>query len=86
MPDRVLTSREEILDACEGGGVVIFKGDDPPFSEDEDDGLVACKVTGPDGVFFVIGGVDKREHVEGIAREFVEKGLGGTVTHFKRLH
>lgn len=86
VPENVLTSREEILAACEAGGVVVFLGDDPPFSADEEDGFVACRATGPDGTFFVIGGEDKRDVVEHIARQIVEDLLGAEVTGGGPVH
>lgn len=87
---RVLTTPEEILDACRKGGIVVFVGDESPFGagEDEDDDLVACKVMGPPGeqTFFVIGTRDKTEEIQRLAKEMVEKLLGGTITSFDRVH
>jgi len=65
---------------------VVFLGDDPPFSVDEEDGLVACKATGPDGTFFVIGGEKRRDDVERIARRIVEDLLGAEVTDGGLVH
>lgn len=86
MLKNVLTSREGILAACEAGGVVVFLGDEPPFDADEEDGLVACKATGPDGTFFVIGAEDKHDKVEQIACRIVEDLLGAEVTGSGPVH
>lgn len=85
MAAQVLTSPEEIIAACEAGGIVVFLGEDSPFDADSDDNLVACKVMGPAGVFWVIGAQDKREEVTEYARCFIEQVLGGTITSLTAL-
>lgn len=77
---KALTSPEEIIAACEAGGIVVFFGDEPPFDAESDDNLVTCKVMGPAGVFWVIGAQDKREQVTEYARGFIEQVLGGAIT------
>jgi hypothetical protein len=87
MTNHILTSPEEIIAACEAGGIVVFLGNDPPFDEDSDDNLVACKVMGPveEQTFWVIGSQENRERVTEYACVLVQR-IGGTVTSLGRVH